>query len=36
MNRIERELKSRGSSTSLFRSISEKQSTELLELATIR
>jgi hypothetical protein len=34
MNRIERELKKRGASTSVFRSMREKQPPDLLELAT--
>ncbi|MFW9926141.1 MAG: hypothetical protein ACFFDM_05160 [Candidatus Thorarchaeota archaeon] len=34
MSRIERELKNRGASTSIFRSIREKPLPELLELAT--
>ncbi|MFX1261308.1 MAG: hypothetical protein ACFFAZ_04410 [Promethearchaeota archaeon] len=33
MNRIERELKKRGTSTSMFRAIREKQIPELVELA---
>ena len=36
MNRIERELKNRGASTSLFRSMREEETPELLEMATIR
>ncbi|MFX1481620.1 MAG: hypothetical protein ACFFCP_00375 [Promethearchaeota archaeon] len=35
MNRLERELKKRGASTSLLRSIREHASPELVELATI-
>jgi hypothetical protein len=35
MNRIERELKNRGATSSLFRSLREEESTELLELATL-
>ncbi len=36
MSKIERELKKRGTSTSLFRSMNERKSPELLELATLR
>jgi hypothetical protein len=36
MNRIDNELKERGASTSYFKSLREKESPELLELATIR
>jgi hypothetical protein len=36
MTKLERELEKRGASTSLFRSMNEEQTSELLELATIR